>query len=76
MLPSDELLDHLYRQKVLAARAMTPEQRVLASFDLTAFVERGMADGIRNQFPEANEEEVRRKVCERIARLRQLSDRR
>ena len=76
MQPSAELLDHLYRQKVLAARQMTPEERVLACFELTAFVRRGLEDGIRNQFPEASEEEVQRTLCERVARVRRLHEQR
>ena len=76
MHPTPELLDHLYLQKVEAARQMTPEERVLASFQLTEFVRRGLEDGIRHQFPGASEDEVQRKLRERVASVRTLHERR
>jgi hypothetical protein len=76
MKPTPALLDHLYLQKVEAARQMTPEERVLACFELTRFVRRGLEDGIRNQFPHADAEEVQRRLCERVARVRRLHERR
>jgi hypothetical protein len=76
MGPTPELLDHLYLEKVRVARQMTPEQRVLASFELTEFVRRGLEDGIRCQFPGAGEDEVQRKLCERVATVRRLHERR
>ncbi len=76
MGPTPELLDHLYLEKVRAARQMTPEQRVLAGFELTEFVRRNIADGIRSQFPDAGEDEVLRKLCERIDRVRRLHEQR
>jgi hypothetical protein len=74
--PTPELLDHLYLEKVRVARQMTPEQRVLASFELTEFVRRGLEDGIRCQFPQAADDEVQRKLCERVATVRRLHEQR
>jgi hypothetical protein len=76
MQPTPQLLDHLYAEKVRAARQMTPEQRVLAAFELTAFVRRGLEDGIRSQHPDASEEQVQRILCERVAKLKRLHERR
>jgi hypothetical protein len=76
MPPNPELIDRLYRDKVEAARRQTPEERVLASFELTEFVYRTIADGVRDQFPQASDEEVQRLTCERIARVKRLQERR
>jgi hypothetical protein len=76
MQPDQALLDEIYRQKILAARKMTPEERIRAGFELTAFVRRRLEDGIRNQFPEANEEEVQRILKERVTRIKQTQERR
>jgi hypothetical protein len=76
MQPTPELLDHLYLEKVRAARQMTPEQRVLAGFELTEFVRRSLEDGIRHEFPLASEDEVQCKLRERVALARQVDERR
>ncbi len=76
MQPVGEVLDQLYREKVAAAQRMTPEERVLAAFELTGFVWRGILDGVRDQFPGASEEEVHRLACERVALVKRLHERR
>jgi hypothetical protein len=76
MQPNPEVLDQLYREKVAAAKRMTPEERVLAAFELTDFVWRGILGGVRDQFPAANEEEVLRRGCERVALVKRLHERR
>lgn len=68
------LFDELYRQKIRQARAMTPAERVLASFDLTDLALKVMAAGVRAQFPDAEEPEVQRIVRQRIDRVRQLEN--
>lgn len=55
---------------------MTPQERVEACFELTAFVRRGMEDGIRHQFPEASEADVQRIFKERVTRIKNLQERR
>ena len=67
MVPTKELGDQLYREEVLAARAMTPEQRLLAGPELFEFACKIVADGIRNQYPLATEAEVAQKLAERLA---------
>ncbi|MEX2174414.1 MAG: hypothetical protein WD872_08630 [Pirellulaceae bacterium] len=76
MPPDKDLLDAIYRDKIRQARQMTGEERVLAMFELTSAALRINADGVRNQFPQASNEEVRGIVCERIARLRRMHERR
>lgn len=71
-----QLADELYREKVLRARAMSPEQKLLAGPDLFDLSCRIMADGIRSQFPELDEEGVLDAVRQRLAILRLRGERR
>lgn len=72
MEPTQELIDALYRQEILDARQMTIEQKLLAGAQLFDRVCRVMRDGIRNQFPEADEERVEEILRERLALSRTL----
>ena len=66
MKPSEKLLRQLHAEKILAARAMTPEQRLSAGgelFDAACEVARM---GIRMQFPSASEPEVLAHLARRI----------
>ena len=56
MEPTGTLGDPLYRDEVLAARVMTPEEKLLAGPQLFDFACRIALDGIRNQFPDADEQ--------------------
>lgn len=51
MEPNKDHVDELYRQRVLRARAMPPEEKFWAGARLFARSCRIMADGIRHQFP-------------------------
>ncbi len=75
MVPTRELGQQLYRQKVLAARAMTVEQRLIAGARLFSYACQVTSDGIRSQFPEASEEDVRRILSERLSLARRLEQR-
>jgi hypothetical protein len=69
MQPTRELLDAIYRDKVRTARAMTAEQKLLAGpelFDLACSI---AADGIRAQFPDADEPRVQELLRQRLAIL-------
>jgi len=70
--PSKELIDELFRERVRAARAMSPEEKFLAGARLFDRSCRIMADGIRHQFPEADEDRVRQILAERLALIRRL----
>jgi hypothetical protein len=69
-----ELQDAIYRDKVLRARAMTPEQRFDAVFELTNSVFERMHEGAMWQLnttdPQVGWDEVRR----RMDRLNQVHD--
>ena len=72
MEPTKELGDQLFREEVLAARAMTPEQRLRAGLALFKFACKIVADGIRNQFPGIGEDEVARRLAARLELQRRL----
>jgi len=58
--------------KVRQARMMTAEDRVLAGPRLFAGVCGRMKEGLRDEQPEATEEEIHRMLLQRFARLRKL----
>jgi len=72
MGPTQELIDDLYRERVLRARATPVEDKFLAGPQLFAAVCRRMADGIRNENPEADERRVQDLLAERLAFLARL----
>jgi hypothetical protein len=74
MEPTQELADSIYRDRVLRARQMSPEEKLLAGPRLFARACRLMADGIRNEFPDADEPRVQEILCARLALLRRLEE--
>ncbi|MGH7192838.1 MAG: hypothetical protein ACREJM_04790, partial [Candidatus Saccharimonadales bacterium] len=75
MQPDPKLIDDLYWQKIQAARAMSPEDKLLAGPRLFERSCRIMADGIRSEYPEADEDRVQEILRERLALLRRLRGR-
>ena len=71
---TQRLIDELYREEVLEARAMTPEQKLLAGEELFLFACSITMAGIRNQFPEADEAERKRILQSRIDLQRKLDE--
>ena len=69
MKPTQELIDAIYRDKVLRARRSPPEDKFLAGFSLFEYACAITMAGIRNQFPDADEAEVLRILKDRF-RLR------
>jgi len=74
MEPTGKLGDELYRDDVLAARVMTPEEKLLAGPQLFDFACRIAMDGIRNQFPDADEVRIRQILAERVELGRRLEN--
>lgn len=70
MNPTREEILEIDRAKIRQARAMTFEQRLLAGPELFEFACEVARDGIRMQFPDADDAEVERVLCERIDRVR------
>jgi hypothetical protein len=72
MGPTQELVDSIYRERVLRARQMSPEEKFLAGPRLFEWACRLMADGIRSEFPDADEQRVQEILHARLALLRRL----
>lgn len=66
MEPTPELIDELYRERVLRARRTPMEEKILAGPRLFDLACRIAMDGIREQHPEADDEEVRRLLRQRL----------
>ena len=61
------LADGLYRERVLEARAMAPEDKLLAGEELFEYACAITLAGIRNQFPETTDAECHRILEARLA---------
>ena len=72
MEPTQELVDSIYRERVLRARSASPQEKFLAGFQLFARSCQLMADGIRNEYPDADEQRVQELLVKRLALLRRL----
>lgn len=68
------LIDQLYREEILHARKMTPQQRIAAAFDFAPMAYQFMYAGIRSQNPEADDAELLRLARERIAKVRRMHE--
>lgn len=69
---SHELVDAIYRDKVLQARRMSLEEKFLAGAQLFDYACRITMDGIRSQHPDADERRVRDILRERLELARRL----
>ena len=74
MQPTKQLIDELYRERVLNARRMPPEDKLLAGPRLFERACRIMVDGIRDECPEADEEQVRQMLAQRLTVARRLEE--
>lgn len=67
MNPTNELVDDIYREKVLRARAMSEEERFRAGPELFDFACAWTKSGIRMDHPDADEECVLELLRSRLA---------
>ena len=74
MQPSQELIDDLYRERVLRARATPPGEKLLDGLRLFERACEWMKAGIRNEFPDADDQQVQQILIDRINRLRQVEE--
>jgi hypothetical protein len=74
MEPTPELIDEMERERIRAARAMSGDEKVLLGLQLFECTCRIMADGIRDEFPDADEDRVQEILRERLAIARRLED--
>jgi hypothetical protein len=72
MEPTQELIDDIYRERVLCARRTPIEQKILAGGDLFEGVCERMAAGLRDENPGADEDKVQELLRHRLALLRRL----
>lgn len=71
---TQRLINELYREEVREARAMRPEQKLLAGEELFLYACSITMAGICNQFPEADEAERKRILQSRIDLQRKLDE--
>jgi len=72
MDPTRELINDIYRARVLKARRTPPEEKLLDGprlFDMSCRI---MMDGIRHEHPDADERQVKEILAARLALLRKL----
>jgi hypothetical protein len=62
-----QMADQVFRQRVLRARAMSPEEKFAAGPRLFEYASEITLGGIRNQHPDADESEVRQIFSERLS---------
>lgn len=65
--PTKEVMGVLYRDEVLRARRMSPEEKLLAGARLFDYACQITMAGIRHQFPEADEQRVHEILMQRLA---------
>jgi hypothetical protein len=73
--PTKELIDDIFRERVLRARQESPEAKLLDGPRLFDWCCSIVADGIRNQFPDADEQRVQEILAQRIDLMRRLNER-
>lgn len=66
MEPTQELIDDIYRQRVLQARQTPPDAKLVAGLQLFDYACGITKAGIRDQFPHADEERVLEILRERV----------
>jgi hypothetical protein len=68
-------MDASFWEHVELSKQMTPEQRFMGTLEMIDFVRSINVAGIRSQFPNASEEEVKRKLADRYRIARRLDER-
>ncbi len=74
MQPTSQLIDSIYREKVLRARRVPIGRKVLAGAEIFEMVCRRMADGLRAERPDADEADVQDLLRQRLDRLKRLRE--
>ena len=72
---TQRLIEELFREELIEAREMAPEQKLLLGEELFAYACSITMAGIRNQFPDADETERRRILEQRLELQRKLEER-
>jgi hypothetical protein len=72
--PSEELVDAIYREKVLRSRRMTVQRRMEVGAELSDMGRQMMREAILRQNPAATGDEIRREMRYRFKLSRKLED--
>ncbi len=72
MGPTQELVDDLYRERVLRAREIPPEQKLSAGARIFEEVCERMAAGLRDENPGADEAAIEHLLRRRLELLRRV----
>jgi hypothetical protein len=75
MEPTQELIDDIYRERVLRARRTPIEQKIAASGELFDGVCERMTAGLRHENPGVDEATIQQLLRHRLALLRRLESR-
>jgi hypothetical protein len=75
MDPTQELIDDIYREKVLRARRMTPSARIMAGPRLFDYACKMTLAGIRHQYPGTDDRRALEILRERIAKVKRMDRR-
>jgi hypothetical protein len=74
MEPTPELIDELYREEILRARAMPPEEKLFAGARLFDYACAITLAGIRHQHPGIDDEGALELLRQRLALARRLEE--
>ena len=74
MEPTPELVNAIYREKVLRARRMAPQRRMEVGAELSDAGRQMMREAIRRQNPAASEDEIHLQIQYRLKLARKLED--
>jgi hypothetical protein len=72
MGPTQDLVDEIYQDRVLRARATPPEEKLLAGARLFEEVCERMAAGLRDENPDADESTIQELLRRRLDLLRRV----
>lgn len=72
MEPTQELIDDIYRERVLRARRADPGQKLMDGPRLFDWACKITAAGIRDQFPDADEDRVQQILRDRLEWRRRI----
>jgi hypothetical protein len=72
MLQGLHAMDDSFREQIERAAAMTGEQKMRESLQIFERTSGLMLDGLRDQYPESDEQELLRKLYERLSINREL----
>jgi tRNA U55 pseudouridine synthase TruB len=74
MEPTAELVDAIYRDKVMRSRKMTIGRRVEVGAELSDLGRQMMREAIRRDMPGSSQQEIQMELRRRIALSRKLDD--